>query len=249
MSYGKFAYVYDELMKDVPYDQWVQFINKQVKNYGIEGKTLLDLACGTGELSILLAEDGYDVTGVDLSSDMLAVAREKANQLGHSLFLVEQDMTELEGFVEFDLIGIFCDSLNYLQTEKEILQTFERVHAHVKQGGLFLFDVHSIFKINTLFKDQTYAYNGEEISYIWQCFEGEPPNSIEHELTFFQLDHRTDQYHRYDELHFQRTFPIKQYEKWLLDIGFEVLAITADFTDQKPAESSERIFFTTRKKG
>ena len=132
MTYGKFAYVYDELMKDVPYDQWVQFINKQIEAYGIEGKKLLDLACGTGELSLRLAEEGYDVTGVDLSADMLAVAREKADRKGHSLFLVEQDMSELEGFGEFDLIGIFCDSLNYLQTEKEILQTFERVYSAFK---------------------------------------------------------------------------------------------------------------------
>jgi len=248
MTYGKFAYLYDELMKDVPYEQWVQFINKQVDIYGIKGNKLLDLACGTGELSIQLAEEGFAVTGVDLSSDMLAVAREKADRSGHSVFLVEQDMSELEGFDEFDLIGIFCDSLNYLTTEMEIIHTFERVQAHLKQGGLFLFDVHSLYKISSLFKDQTYAYNGEEISYIWQCFEGEHPHSVEHELTFFQLDNQTHQYHRYDELHFQRTFPIKQYEKWLLDSGFELLAVTADFADTNPNEDSERIFFTSRKK-
>jgi len=247
-SYSEFASVYDELMKDVPYDQWVQFINKQVDAYGIEGKKLLDLACGTGELSLLLAGEGYDVTGVDLSSDMLAVAREKADRKGHSLFLVEQDMSELEGVGEFDLIGIFCDSLNYLQAEKEILQTFDRVYRHLNQSGLFLFDVHSINKMDSLFKDHTYAYNGEEISYIWQCFEGEEPNSVEHELTFFQLDHRTDQYRRYDELHFQRTFPIELYEKWLLNSGFKLLAVTADFDDKRPKEGSERIFFTAQKK-
>ena len=81
-----------------------------------------------------LAEEGYDVTGVDLSSDMLAVAREKAERKGQSLFLVEQDMSELEGFGEFDMIGIFCDSLNYLQTESSILKTFARVGEHLIQG-------------------------------------------------------------------------------------------------------------------
>lgn len=248
MTYGKFAYVYDELMKDVPYDQWVRFINKQVHAYGVKGQKLLDLACGTGELSLLLAEEGYDVTGVDLSSDMLAVAREKADRKRQSLFLVEQDMSELEGFDEFDLIGIFCDSLNYLQTEKEILQTFDRVYAHLKQNGLFLFDVHSIHKVDNLFKDQTYAYNGEEVSYIWQCFEGEETYSVEHELTFFQLDYHTGQYRRYDELHVQRTFPLKQYEKWLESSGFNLLAVTADFEDNKPDDESERVFFTAQKK-
>ena len=114
---------------------------------------------------------------------------------------------------------------------------------HLKQGGLFLFDVHSLYKMNTLFIDQTYAYNGEEISYIWQCYEGEYPHSVEHELTFFQLDHATNQYHRYDELHLQRTFPIEQYEKWLLDSGFELLAVTADFQDTKPSEQIRKNIF------
>lgn len=247
MTYGKFAYLYDELMKDVPYQEWVQFINGQALMYGLKGKKLLDLACGTGELSIKLAEEGYYVTGVDLSADMLAVANEKAVQKGFSLFFVEQDMAQLEGLEPFDMIGIFCDSLNYLETEGEVIQTFERVFQHLKPGGLFLFDVHSIYKINSLFIDQTYAYNGEDVSYIWQCFEGENPNSVEHELTFFQLDPHTDQYNRFDELHMQRTFSIDQYEKWLSKTGFELLDISADFHNSKPKEESERIFFTVRK--
>jgi 2-polyprenyl-3-methyl-5-hydroxy-6-metoxy-1,4-benzoquinol methylase len=248
MTYEKFAYLYDELMKDVPYEEWVQFINRQARAYGISGKKLLDLACGTGELSVRLADEGYEVTGVDLSTEMLTVAREKAESKGHSLFLVEQDMSELEGLDEYDCIGIFCDSLNYLQGEQDVIQTFERVQRHLKQGGLFLFDVHSLYKMQALFVDQTYAYNADEISYIWQCYEGEYPYSVEHELTFFKLDHKTQQYHRYDELHTQRTFPIEQYKKWLVDSGFELLNVTADFYDKEPDEQSERIFFTTRRK-
>ncbi|MCQ6273610.1 class I SAM-dependent methyltransferase [Bacillus sp. V3B] len=248
MTYEKFAYLYDELMKDVPYEQWVQFISKQAREYGISGKKLLDLACGTGELSIQLVEEGYEVTGVDLSTEMLTVARDKVERNGYSLFLVEQDMSELEGLDEYDIIGIFCDSLNYVSAEKDIIRTFERVQLHLKPGGLFLFDIHSLYKMNTLFIDQTYAYNGDEISYIWQCYESKYPHSVEHELTFFKLDQATNQYQRYDELHMQRTFPIEQYEKWLLESGFELLSVTADFSDEKPGEQSERIFFTTRKK-
>ncbi|WP_071395835.1 class I SAM-dependent DNA methyltransferase [Bacillus tuaregi] len=248
MTYGKFAYLYDELMKDVPYEKWVGFINKQASMYGVKGKNLLDLACGTGELSIQLADNGYSVTGVDLSADMLAVAKEKAEEKGHSLLLIEQDMSELEGLDLYDIIGIFCDSLNYLQTENAVMQTFERVFQHLKPGGLFLFDVHSIYKMNHLFIDQTYAYNGEDVSYIWQCFVGEYPDSVEHELTFFHLDSRTNQYQRYDELHVQRTFSIEQYETWLSKAGFELLEISADFLDSKLNAESERIFFTARKR-
>lgn len=248
MTYESFAYMYDELMKDVPYEQWIYFINQQYKKYGLSGKEFLDLACGTGELSIRLMEEGYSVTGVDISADMLAVAREKADRKKLPLFLLEQDMSDLEEIGEFDLIGVFCDSLNYLQKEQDIIKTFEKVYQHLKPGGLFLFDVHSLYKMNHLFINQTYAYNGEEISYIWQCFQGGTPNSVEHELTFFYLDESTNQYSRYDELHIQSTYPIPQYRKWLEAHGFEVLSITADFQDKEPDDKSERIFFTTTKK-
>lgn len=247
MSYENFAILYDELMRDVPYDKWIDFVRKQKESFGIDGNRFLDLACGTGELSLRLVQEGFSVTGVDLSAEMLTVAREKAGKLGYPLFLVQQDMSEIEEIGEFDFVGIFCDSLNYLQGEEEVIKTLARVYQHLRSGGLFLFDVHSLYKMNELFINQTYAYNGDEISYIWQCFEGEHPYSVEHELTFFNLDEHTDQYRRYDELHLQRTFPTDCYKEWLENTGFEVLSITADFTYQQPEEKSERIFFTARK--
>lgn len=248
MTYGSFALLYDELMRDVPYEKWVEFVKRQKESYKVKGNKFLDVACGTGEIAIPLSEEGYSVTGVDLSSEMLTIAREKAEKSGQFLFLVQQDMTELEGLGEFDMVGIFCDSLNYLQTESSIVKTFARVGEHLVQGGLFFFDVHSTYKVNELFMNQTYAYNGEEISYIWQCFEGENPLSVEHELTFFKLDGQTNQYNRFDELHIQRTFPIQRYEEWLINNGFDILSISADFTDDPPSAESERIFFTARKK-
>jgi SAM-dependent methyltransferase len=247
MTYEKFALLYDELMRDVPYDDWISFINKSALQYGIKEKRFLDLGCGTGEISIRLAKEGYAVTGVDLSAEMLAIAREKANESGTPLLLIEQDMSQLEDLGEFDMVGIFCDSLNYLQEEMDIVHTFERVYLHLKKGGLFLFDIHSLYKMNELFLNQTYAYNGEEISYIWQCFEGEYPDSVEHELAFFKLNYETKQYERYDELHIQRTFSIDQYVAWLNQTGFNIRSISADFLPKEPTEESERIFFVVQK--
>ncbi|RYI31521.1 MULTISPECIES: class I SAM-dependent methyltransferase [Bacillus] len=247
MTYGKFAYLYDALMKDVPYEGWVETVKSSTEKYRIEGKRLLDLACGTGELSVRLAQAGYDVTGVDLSEDMLAVAQAKAMEQGADISFYQQDMSELEGLGEYDIAGIFCDSLNYLQSEKEVEQTFESVGRHLKEGGLFIFDVHSVYKMEHIFRDQTFALNEDEISYIWECFPGEHPFSIEHELTFFQLDPSLMKYDRYDELHLQRTYPIDIYKDWLLKAGFTLLEITADFETELPAQESERIFFICRK--
>ncbi|MBU8879463.1 methyltransferase domain-containing protein [Bacillus sp. FJAT-29790] len=247
MTYGKFAYLYDELMKDVPYDKWVELVTKLVTKYNVQGKRVLDLACGTGKLSIKLAEEGYDVTGVDLSADMLTVAQSKASSKGLDMQFYQQNMAELEGLGQFDLIGIFCDSLNYLESEPEVLATFRNVNDHLIKGGIFIFDVHSIYKIMQVFMNQTFTLNEEEISYIWHSYQGEFPNSVEHDLSFFVLDQNTGQYDRYDELHLQRTYPIEVYEAWLKEAGFEVLEVAADFEAVSPKAHSERIFFICRK--
>lgn len=247
MSYERFAYLYDELMMDAPYDKWVDFLAGKLLQFNVDDSSLLDLACGTGELSVRLAKKGFQVTGIDLSSDMLSVARDKADRQGESIRFFQQNMAELEGVGNYGVIGIFCDSLNYLQTEDEVIQTFRKVHVHLKDNGLFIFDVHSIHKMNHMFVDQTYSLNEERLSYIWNCFQGEHPNSVEHDLSFFVLDDRTSKYDRFDEFHLQRTFSIAQYTDWLKQAGFDLLEVNADFENKLPQEDSERIFFSARK--
>ena len=247
MTYGEFAYLYDYLMGDAPYERWNQFVKKKVARYGRkETRRLLDIGCGTGELSVNLARNGFQVTGVDLSEDMLAVAQAKAEEKGVNVEFFQQNMTELEGFEPFDCAVIFCDSLNYLQSEDEVKQTFRRIYEHLNEGGLLLFDVHSVYKMEYIFLNKTFASNEEEISYIWNCFPGKYPYSVEHELTFFVRD-ASGMYQRFDELHVQRTYKTSQYADWLASSGFEIMEITADFTDHLPTDTSERIFFVAKK--
>jgi SAM-dependent methyltransferase len=247
MSYERFAYLYDDLMKDAPYDKWVEIVLAKLKKYNVNGKDLLDLACGTGELSVRLSKAGFRVTGVDLSDDMLTVASEKAEKNGQQIRFFQQNMAELESLGQYDAVCIFCDSLNYLKTEEEVKNTFKHVSQHLKKGGLLLFDVHSVYKIMQVFMNETFAFVEDDISYIWQCYEGEYPNSVEHELIFFVLDERTGQYDRFEELHVQRTFSVSKYENWLKETGFELLEIFADFQNVQPDDHSERIFFIARK--
>ncbi|MEO2074528.1 MAG: class I SAM-dependent methyltransferase [Bacillus sp. (in: firmicutes)] len=248
MSYEQFAYLYDELMKDAPYKEWVKFVKEKLEQYDVTGERLLDLACGTGELSIRFADEGFQVTGVDLSSDMLAVAQAKAENRGVRIPFFEQNMIDLDGQGEFDVIGIFCDSLNYLQTEDEVKATFTSALQHLVHSGLFIFDVHSTYKVTHGFIDQTFALNDEHLSYIWNSFPGENEYSVEHDLSFFVLDELSEKYDRYDEFHYQRTYPVEQYAFWLNEAGFELLEVCADFESKLPNPESERIFFVARKK-
>lgn len=248
MSYEQLAYVYDQLMADAPYDSWITFLCEEMDRFQAHGRRVLDLGCGTGELSIRLLKQGFEVTGVDLSEDMLAVAAEKAGEEGLTFPLFQQDMRKLDGLPPYDVVAIFCDSLNYLKSPEEIKQTFRGVYQHLNPNGLLLLDVHSTYQMDHVFLEQTFTWNEDEIAYIWNSFPGDEPYSIEHELTFFVLDESTGQYARIEELHQQRTYPLNDIEKWLVDTGFDVLGITADFTGESPGETSQRIFFTCRKK-
>ncbi|MFE1243835.1 class I SAM-dependent DNA methyltransferase [Fictibacillus sp. NPDC058756] len=245
MSYQQFAYLYDELMADAPYSKWLSFIKNAVSAYHPNTIRLLDVGCGTGSIPILLAKEGFEVTGVDLSSDMLMVAKEKAENENVALSLFQQDMRDLEGLGSYECVTILCDSLNYILTEEDVKQTFLSAWNHLEPNGLFLFDVHSLHKVNHIFIGNTFGSNNEELSYIWQCYQGEYVNSVEHDLSFFILN--KDNYERYDELHIQRTFSAEEYSKWLKECQFEVLSITADFEDQNPKEQSDRILFIAKK--
>lgn len=247
MMYHHFAYIYDYLMKDVPYDKWVQFLHQSSITYGNGGKRVLDLACGTGEISYRLAQLGYHVTGVDLSEDMLAIAQEKMEAYGqnHALF-VKQDMRSLHGFQPFDYIFICVDAINYLLTKEDVLATFQHVFEHLNDGGLLIFDVHSVYKVENLLKGNTFADNDDEISYIWNCFEGSYQHSVVHELTFFVRN--GENYKRYDEDHEQRTFSVQEYKQMLMECRLSVLKVLTAF-EHTPMDQAERIFFIARKEG
>ncbi|MGM9987678.1 MAG: class I SAM-dependent DNA methyltransferase [Bacillaceae bacterium] len=246
MSYGQMAYVYDTLMSDVPYEKWLQYVNEKKATYQVDGKKLLDLACGTGTFTAHVIEEGYDVTGVDLSEDMLAVAGMKIGEIGKNIPLYAQDMTELDVLDTFDIVTIFCDSLCYLKNEEAVKATFLRVYEHLTEGGLFLFDVHSLYKMNTIFSDATFTVNEEDVALIWYTFAGEEENSVEHELTFFVLNEDEETYSRFEECHYQRTYSPEMIKNWLTEAGFTVKEVTGDF-DQSINETTERVFFVAQK--
>ncbi|MCM3413038.1 class I SAM-dependent methyltransferase [Metabacillus litoralis] len=247
MIYKGFAYIYDHLMKDAPYDQWVGFIQDSIAKYHKGATTLLDVACGTGEIAVSLAKNNLEVTGVDLSEDMLTVAQSKAERNKVNLLFLKQDMRKLNGFPKlFDVVTICCDSLNYLETKEDIKATFHSVFEQLEEDGLFIFDVHSIHKIHHVFANHTFADQDEEVSFIWNSFLGDEEHSIEHDMTFFVR--REQLYERYDEVHYQRTYSIEEYTSLLAAASFQVLKICSDFqVESQPHSSAERIFFICKK--
>ena len=248
MNYQAFAALYDSLMADAPYNKWVDFVKNQLQKPNLNDLSILDIGCGTGELLVLLQQSGANVTGVDLSAEMLSLAKDKCEKAGFSPPLFQQSMTNLEGLGQHDVVTIFCDSLNYLESEEDVLATIKSAYQQLKEEGILLFDVHSITKINKGFINQTFAEDTEKMAYIWTSFEGEYENSVEHELAFFMEDEETGLFERSYELHKQRTFSVDQYQSWLNEAGFCNVTIYADFTNSEPTEDSERLFFYAEKK-
>lgn len=243
-SYSEFATVYDELMTEIPYDTYAELVG--IAANGVSGKKILDIGCGTGLLSVKLAKMGGDVTGVDLSPDMLRIATGRAAALNMPVTFVEQPMQQLEGFTDFDAAVIAIDSLNYVARQEEVKQTLQNVYDALKVGGVLLFDVHSIFKTDVIFMESPFTFDNERISYIWETEEGDEPHSVYSELAFF-IRNEEGLYKRFDEVHYQRTFSVHDYVEMLENIGFSVERIFADWEDEPPHEESERIFFQIRK--
>ncbi|WP_280768529.1 class I SAM-dependent DNA methyltransferase [Salipaludibacillus daqingensis] len=243
MNHDHFASLYDLLMEDAPYDSWLGYAEKYLDKRG----RVLDLACGTGTFSLMLAKKGYDIVGVDLSQDMLTIAEEKARKVDVTVDFILQDMRTLTGFKDLDGITLFCDGLNYLREADEVKQTFLHLASALKKGGVLLFDVHSPFKMDHIFDDQLYGENSDSLSYMWFCEPGDQVLSVNHTLTFF-VKKQNGYYERMDEEQYQRTFAPINYEQWLREAGFYQIEMTADFGNKDVEDDDDRIFFKAVKK-
>ena len=238
-SYERFAEVYDELMTDIPYAQYVEWITRNAP--AAQYKNLLDIGCGTGTLAFMLHAAGYDVSGIDLSEDMLAVASARMAANGITMPLYAMSMDELDGFENIDVAIIPIDSINYVKEEANVLETLKRIYESLREGGQLFFDVHSLFKMDDIFLDGPFTYDDGEITYVWHTEPGEFEHSVYHQMTFF-VQTENGLFERFDEEHFQRTFDITQYEMWLKELGFTSVEVSADWSDEAPHDESERIF-------
>lgn len=248
MSYEEMAYVYDQFMDNVPYDEWVDLTEQLLNIFSKRVTHILDLGCGTGELTTKFAGKGYAITGVDYSSDMLTVAEQKANSKNLQIDLIQQDLKELNGLTNFDLAISFFDVVNYLGNTEDVRQVFKNIAHSLSENGVFIFDVHALSYVENQMINHTFADVQDEMSYIWFCEEGNEPGEMYHDLTFFIKNNKT--YQRFEEFHFQKTLPIQIYKEFLFEAGFEKVEVYADFdlTNNEIPNDAERLFFYAEKK-
>ncbi|MDO5424414.1 MAG: class I SAM-dependent methyltransferase [Eubacteriales bacterium] len=247
-SYEAFASVYDLFMDNVPYEEWCAYICGVLGEYGIEDGLVLDLGCGTGSLTELLAGKGYDCIGVDLSADMLEVALEKREASGHDILYLQQDMREFELYGTVRAVVSVCDSLNYILEEEELCQVFRLVNNYLDPGGIFLFDLNTPYKFREVLGDCVIAENREESSFIWENAFYEEERMNEYDLTIFMRE-ESGLYRRYQETHVERAWEMDEVKACLREAGMEFLAVYDGFSKEAPGEDSERVLVIAREKG
>ena len=247
-SYEGFAYVYDTFMDDVPYEEWTEYVVGILKEYGIRDGLVLDLGCGTGSMTELLAKKGYDMIGVDLSEDMLEIAMDKREQKNLDILYLLQDMREFELYGTVRAIVSICDSMNYLLSEEDLKKVFRLANNYLDPGGIFIFDLNTPYKYRELMGDSVIAENREECSFIWENIFYEEEKINEYDLTIFRKE-EGELYRKYEETHFQYAFEIPRVEALLGEAGMEVLAVYDAFTRNAPRKDSERVYFVAQEKG
>ena len=207
-AYTGFAQVYDMFMDNVPYEAWRDYIVRELKKEEIEDGIILDLGCGTGKMTRLLAAEGYDMIGIDLSDEMLMIAREEQTSEDGILYL-QQDMREFELYGTVRAVVSVCDSMNYILEDEDLLQVFSLVNNYLDPGGIFLFDLNTIYKYENLLAENMICENREEGSFIWENYYDKEEEINEYDLTLFVRE-EDDLYRKYEETHFQRAYHIER---------------------------------------
>lgn len=246
-GYNAFANVYDKLTDNIEYEKRADYISTLFERYGVKGKEpVLDLACGTGSLTIELAKRGYDMIGIDSAYAMLSQAQNKKYTENADVLFLCQDMTELDLYGTISGAVCMLDSLNHLESADDVRRTIEKVGLFMEHDGIFIFDVNTIYKHREILANNTFVYDCDDVYCVWQNSLNDD-DSVDISLDIFELE--DDAYYRSSEEFIERAYPIADFKKWLGDASFEVLNIYDEMSDNVLNEKTQRAVFVAQYKG
>ena len=239
-AYTSFAEVYDTFMDNVPYEEWADYLEDRLKEYGVKDGLVLELGCGTGSMTELLAEKGYDMIGVDNSEDMLEIAMEKRIESGHDILYLLQNMQEFELYGTVRAVVSSCDCINYITDVEELVEVFSLVNNYLDPKGIFIFDFNTKHKYEQI-GERVIAENQDNASFIWENFYYPEECINEYDVTFF-LKEENDLYRKVVEEHFQRAYTLEEIKECFVE-AFD------DYSNAPASEKSERICVIARECG
>ena len=260
-AYEDFAYVYDEFMDETPYEEWCERIDALIRKYGVsspkrdaqdaldsEKNLVLDLGCGTGTLTELLYQKGYDMIGLDNSEAMLNIAMDKNAANGAKMFYLLQDMRDFELYSTVGTVVSVCDCVNYILEEKDLIKVFSLVNNYLYPGGIFVFDFNTDYKYREVIGDTVIAENRESCSFIWENYYDEAEGLNEYDVTIF-VQEDEELFRRFTETHVQRGYTPEQMKHLLQEAGLELVEMLDSDTEEAVTAQSERVLVVAREQG
>lgn len=243
-SYNEFSKYYDILTQNVDYKVRSDYISGFFKTFGIYGGKMLDLACGSGSFSIEFAKMGYNVVGVDLSEDMLTIAQEKAFENGVDISFIKSDMRSYCDAERFDSAVCCLDSINHLTNKNDVQTTFNNACESLKQGGVFVFDVNTVYKHQSVLADKTFVFDEDDFYLVW---DNEAIDDREIRILIDIFVFNGTNYDRFSEEFCERAYDTDELIKMLKTAGFVDISVYDELTHDKEKENSERLYFVCRK--
>lgn len=247
LPYSTFAAYYDYLMSDVDYDQWAERIVTQIKKHHPKARILVDLACGTGNITGRLAKRGFATFGVDLSEQMLMIAQDKAHDQHLRVQYLKQDMVRFRIHKKPDVVTAICDGLNYLVEPGQLEAFFENAAKQLNPEGLLILDVSSEYKYKHLLADKTIAELDDTVSFIWENSYDAIEKKLTFDIAFFVRDEATGLYRRELEHHVQRAFSLEEITQ-CAEPYFECLSIQDGLTGNDFESDSERLMLILKRR-
>lgn len=257
-AYTGFAEVYDTFQDNIPYGEWCDYLIRLLRKEGVNQGIVLDLGCGTGNVTEILAKAGYDMIGVDNSQDMLGIAQDKREReelaaVHDSILYLCQDMREFELFGTVKAVVSICDSMNYITSYEDLVQVFRLVNNYLDPGGPFIFDLNTLHKYQDILAENTFAEVRDLSSFIWENYFDEETRMNEYDLTLFIREDGQDPsdylYRRYTETHFQRAYTLTEIKRAAEEAGMIWVNAYEAFTEEPVGEDSERMYVILREHG
>ncbi len=241
--YNNFALGYYSIMKDTLQNDFYLYYKKIFEKFNINPKLILDLGCGTGDITYLFAKENYDMIGVDISFDMLNIAKE--NNSHENILYLNQDMREFELYGTVDVIYSSLDCINYITDKRDLKKVFKLCNNYLNPDGIFIFDVNTEYKFENILDNKTYIYDNDNAYLIWQSEYDKKRKICSFFLDMFYKENGA--YNRYFEEQEQRAYSIAELKEIAEKSGFKVLAVYDNLSFKKYSKNSEKVFFILRK--
>ncbi len=245
MSYSSFAGVYDALTLNVDYKKRAEYISGILKAAGIENGLLLDLACGTGSLSVEFSKMGYEVIATDSSPDMLMEAQAKAYNEQQQIMFLCQKMEETDLYGTVRAIVCSLDSINHLSSIEDVEKTFSGLKNFIDNGGIMVFDVNTLYKHKSVLGNNTFIYDEKSVYCVWQNRLLKDDKTVNINLDLFVKNGKA--YERFTENFNETAFSVEELKACFTENGFKLVNIYDDMTKNAPHPESERLYFVIRR--